>query len=202
MDGVRETVGHPLFLLLVGAVVSGALVPRLTQHWQDQRKMREIKTDLVERVTLAVTEMFTATQFAQAGATSQTQADFDTAYRAWQHRKAILTALLRVYFRSPAVDDAWLRCRTLTSAYYAQAGIAGAGAQPAGARRQAYLQRVARGLALEPPRDWAEEVGTEDEGQAPATDGLDLADGGSLRAEVRTSLNRAVEVIADSKVRL
>lgn len=96
---VGEVLGHPLFLLVTGALLSGWLGPRLTQRWQDQRKALEIKADLVERVAQSVTEMFTAVQLVQVGAGSFSQNDFDAAYQKWQNEKAVLTSLLRAYFR-------------------------------------------------------------------------------------------------------
>jgi hypothetical protein len=86
-------------------------------------KSLTVKVELVEHLITAVSAIFTATQFAQQGATTQTEDDFDEAYRAWQHEKAILTALLAAYFRSGEVDQRWLRCRTLATAYYVQSGI-------------------------------------------------------------------------------
>ena len=63
MDGLLSLLGQPMLLLIVGAAVSGWLIPEVTRRWQDQRKaaeiksdLVEIKSDLVERVTRAVTK--------------------------------------------------------------------------------------------------------------------------------------------------
>jgi len=201
--GMGKALGHPLVLLVVGAVLSGLLVPQLTQRWQDQRKALEIKAELVERVTRAVSDIFTATQFAQVGATSQSQADLDAAYRAWQRDKAVLTSLLGAYFRNPSVDDAWRRVRALATAYYVQIGVRDGQGHPDEARRREYLRVVATGLALSPPQDWSEEgrpMGSESISTRAVV--LDLADALALRTEVHRQLDAAVAVIVDARLRV
>ncbi|MCA1703082.1 MAG: hypothetical protein LC808_07355 [Actinobacteria bacterium] len=47
---MRDVLESPLLLLVLGAVVTGWLLPRIAQDWQDKRKGLEIKADLVERV--------------------------------------------------------------------------------------------------------------------------------------------------------
>jgi hypothetical protein len=86
---------HPIVLLALGGLVSGWLVPRITQRWQDQRKALEVKADLVERVAQAVAAIYTAVQFAQVHAESQSQMDFDASYRNCQHEQAVITAQRR-----------------------------------------------------------------------------------------------------------
>jgi len=197
-----DVLSHPLALLVVGAVLSGLLVPQLTQRWQDQRKALEIKAELVERVSRAVSDIFTATQFAQVGAKSQSQADFDAVYRTWQRDKAILTALLGAHFRNTRVDDSWRRVRALASAYYAQSGILDRQGHPDQARRREYLRSVAAGLALSPPQDWSEEVRPIESDSIPqGEDVLDLTDPFTLRTEVRRHLDTAVAVIVDARLR-
>jgi len=51
---------HPIVLLALGGLVSGWLVPGITQRWQDQRKALAVKADLVERVAQAVAAIYTA----------------------------------------------------------------------------------------------------------------------------------------------
>ncbi len=193
MDGLANILEHPLLILVVGGVLSAVLAPRFAQRLQDRRKSLELKATLIERLTQAATEMFTATQFAQVGATSQDQAAFDAAYRDWQRSKAVINALLDAYFRDRAVNEAWLRCRAVTTAYYVQTGIADE------ARREAYLRRVAAGLDQAPPQDWSEEViptGTEPE---PKTD---LTTVSAVRTAAQAELRAAVNTVVDARMKL
>lgn len=186
--------GHPLVVLLIGALLTGLLIPRLTQRWQDQRKALETKADLIERVSRAVAEIFVATQFAHVGATTQSQERFDDAYRAWQQEKVVLTSLLRAYFRSEELDQRWLRCRAVATAYYVQIGIADPD------RRAGYLRTVSAGLVAQPSRDLSEWVdpGTPDLEVAVEAD---LTDVMQLRNEVWRYLDLTVAALRDSPIR-
>lgn len=197
-----DVLGHPLLLLAVGSALSGWLLPRIAQQWQDQRKGLEIRTQLVERVVRAVTEMFTAVQFAQVGAESQTQIDFDQAYRSWQKEKAVLTSLLAAYFRNTSLDHKWIRCRALATAYYIQVGIRGRDGESAEERRRRYLSKVASGLSRPVPEDYSEDVEKELVPEtAPSTSpALDLSDGTVLRLAVRRELDLTVQVMIASSV--
>lgn len=152
---------------------------------------------MVERVTSAVTSIFIATQFAQVGARSQTQADFDKAYRSWEEEKAVLTALLKAYFRSDALDVQWLTCSALATAYYVQLGIKSED------RRCGYLRMVSQGLDAKPkPLDEADVV-LDNLVQDTRTEGSERGDVTNvtiLRTEVRKELDRTVQLILDTTV--
>jgi hypothetical protein len=193
MDVVSRVLGHPLTLLLLGAALSGLLVPRVTRGWQDQRKALEVKVALAERLTRAVVEIATSVQFALVRAEAQSQVGFDQAYRTWQLEKSVLTSLLSAYLRDGAVTAAWIHCRALATAYYVQAGI------PAGPRREQYLGAVAAGLSKTPPLDVSD--GTRDARTDDAR-GQVLADPWVLRAELDRALTQCVSAVLDARISL
>jgi hypothetical protein len=202
MDVVSRVLGHPLTLLLLGAALSGLLVPRVTRGWQDQRKALEVKVALAERLTRAVVEIATSVQFALVRAEAQSQVGFDQAYRTWQLEKSVLTSLLSAYLRDGAVTAAWIHCRALATAYYVQAGI------PAGPRREQYLGAVAAGLSKTPPLDVSEGLppldgsdGTRDARTDDAR-GQVLADPWVLRAELDRALTQCVSAVLDARISL
>jgi hypothetical protein len=47
---IWDKISNPLVLLIVGAVISGILVPYITRQWQDHQKELELKTELVSRI--------------------------------------------------------------------------------------------------------------------------------------------------------
>jgi hypothetical protein len=61
-----EILSHPLFLLIIGAIISGLLIPILTRKWQKDRTDLEIKIDLVSRISETVMKMMTAIDFVDA----------------------------------------------------------------------------------------------------------------------------------------
>jgi hypothetical protein len=188
-----RVLGHPLTLLLLGAALSGLLVPWVARGWQDQRKALEVKAALAERLTRAVVEIATAVQFVLVRAASQSQEDFDQAYRTWQLEKSVLTSLLGAYFRDGAVTAAWTQCRALATAYYVQAGI------PAGPGREQYLGAVAAGLSQVPPSDVSNNPG---DAVKDGARGQVLADPRMLRAELDRALTQCVSAVLDARISL
>jgi hypothetical protein len=53
---LKDLVSNPLLLLVAGGIISGLLIPYITNQWQNHQKELEIKTDLVGRIS----ESFTA----------------------------------------------------------------------------------------------------------------------------------------------
>lgn len=178
---------------MIGAALSGLLVPLVARGWQDQRKALEVKAALAERLTRAVVEMAMAVQFALVGAASQSQEDFDRAFRTWQMEKSVLTSLLSAYFRDGAVTAAWTHCRALATAYYVQAGI------PAGPRREQYLGAVAAALSQVPPSDVSEDPG---DTAGDTARGQALSDHRVLRAELDQALTQCVSAVLDARISL
>ena len=184
---------HPFTLLLAGGLFTSLLAPFIVRNWEDRRRIHQTKTELVTRITEAVTNIFMATQFAQVGAASQTQEDFDAAYAAWEREKAILSSLLIAYFRDPTVELQWLRCKALATAYYVQSGIHDQDA------RTRYLEQVRLGLwAHQPPLD-VSEGGTVQAGATLAADAPDLADVSVLRTQIQLALAQTVKLVIDAR---
>ena len=113
---------HPLFLLLVGALVSGLLIPWFTSRWQNHQKELELKTQLATDITETVTAFVLAIQFAELGAVGQSQEDFDAGYRDWEIRNAVISSKLRVYFPDPELRDEWSRFARFATDFYALSG--------------------------------------------------------------------------------
>lgn len=168
-EAVSKLLAHPLVLLLVTAAVSGLLVPRLTQQWQEQQEEINIRRDFAARVSRAVGEFFISTQLAQVGAQSQSQEEFDEAYVRWEVESAVLGAELRAYYTAEAVHADWARCDELATAYYVQVGIG----EPEERRR--YLQQIQQNLRVRAA--------------------VDLTDIPALRAEVLAARDRVIRGI-------
>ena len=163
-------------LLLVTAVVSGLLVLRLTQQWQDHQQALDTGRYFAGRVARTVGEIFVATQIAQSPfGESQSQEEFDNAYKHWEVESAVLGAELRAYYRAESLPQAWDQCYRLTTAYYAQAGI------PNPTRRASYLQEVHDDLDL--------------------PDNVDRADIGVLRATILRKRDQVIREVIDSAMK-
>src|SRR3954465_8200034 len=62
---VGKVLGHPVFLLVLGAAVSSLLIPAITRGWQNHEKQLQIKTGLVTDMSSSLTTFLMAIQFAE-----------------------------------------------------------------------------------------------------------------------------------------
>jgi hypothetical protein len=113
----------PLVVLLAGAVVTGLLIPGLTRRRDNERKALEIKTNLVGDISEAVMQFMVAIQFAVLRAASQTQKEYDDAYRAWETKRAVLGTMLEAYFPTAGIGDDWDKFEDNVRRFYALSGV-------------------------------------------------------------------------------
>lgn len=114
---------HPLVLLLVGVLVTSVLVPRFTRQWQNRDKELDVKTTLVADISESVTDFVLAVQFAELASVSQSQADFDRAYRQWEVDSAAIESKLQAYFPRSDIPEEWRRYSLVVSDFYALSGV-------------------------------------------------------------------------------
>ena len=120
---MSEFFSHPFVLLLAGALLSSLVVPAITRRWQDHQKELELKTALVTEITETVTDLVMAVQFAELGTVSQTQEEFDAAYRKWEIESAVIGSKLRAYFPETDLGSQWRAYTRLVTDFYALAGV-------------------------------------------------------------------------------
>jgi hypothetical protein len=120
---MAEFLKHPLTILLVGAVISGLLIPFITRRWQSHQKALEIKTQLVSELSRSIMEIIMAVQFAHLGARSQKQADFDKAFREWEIQSAVIGTRLQAYFPDTTIPEEWTDFSEIVTDFYALEGV-------------------------------------------------------------------------------
>jgi hypothetical protein len=84
----------------------------------------EVKTTLVAEISESVTDFVLAVQFAELASVSQSQADFDRAYRQWEVESAAIESKLQTYFPRSDIADEWRRYSLVVSNFYALSGVA------------------------------------------------------------------------------
>jgi hypothetical protein len=122
MDITKEVLGHPLLILFTGALLTGLVIPRITRRWHTHQKALEIRTDLVSAVSKSIMEIIMAVQYARLRAPSQTQADFDAAYRQWEIESAVIGTKLHAYFPLSHLPAAWTTFSERVTDFYAIEG--------------------------------------------------------------------------------
>jgi hypothetical protein len=113
---------QPYLLLIATALISNFLVPAITRRWQDHQKELELKTGFVSEISESVMDILLAIQFAEVVARSQTQEQYDEAYRTWEKRKAVIGAKLRAYFPRTDLGPSWDQFGDIVSEVYALSG--------------------------------------------------------------------------------
>lgn len=124
---------HPLIVLLVGAVVTGLLVPAVTRRWQDRQKELELKTGLVSELSESIMEIVMAVQFhhmtagrcGQGDDANNLMQELNQAYRTWEVRSAVIATKLRSYFPATTVPDEWTQFSETITLFYALEGTEG-----------------------------------------------------------------------------
>jgi hypothetical protein len=104
---LKGLLAHPMTLLVVGALLSSLLIPSWTKQWQDRQSELQVKVDLVDRIDNSVTEMMMSIQFAILGAESQSQAEYDDAYRRWEIDRRLIQSQLEAYYPEGRLAEDW-----------------------------------------------------------------------------------------------
>ena len=107
IEYIGQVLSHPLVLLIATAAISNYLIPLLTNRWQDHRTQTEIRTRFATRVIDSVLKIVLAVQFAERKAGSQSQSDYDAAYKEWEISRATLSSEIRGFFADPQLSADW-----------------------------------------------------------------------------------------------
>jgi hypothetical protein len=115
---IERWLAHPIVLLIVGALISNLLIPQATRQWQVDQKQLDIKTSLVSQISELATRFVMTVQFAEMGARSLSQADYDASFREWEIKQSIVASLLEAYFPNTSISNEWKDyCKALTQLY-------------------------------------------------------------------------------------
>lgn len=111
---LKEWLSHPLLLLLIGAVITGLLVPSITHGWQVQQMGQDTKaktiTDVADATTTAMTQL-EISEFPQfrGGNTGVALASpaVASAYQAWTQKGATVRSEINAYFPENGLPTHW-----------------------------------------------------------------------------------------------
>jgi hypothetical protein len=159
--------GHPLLLLLVGAIVSSYLIPALTRSWQNHEKELDLKASLAAEMSEKATDFVMAVQFYKLntqgldlGAASQAVRrdaakqldDLNRRYRRWEIDSAVIASRLRAYFADPEISADWRALAATITSFYAIEGETDVG------RSAPQIEAVLREVRQIPVGDFGDDV--------------------------------------------
>ena len=92
----------PLMLLIIGALLTNLLLPRLTQSWQDHQRALDIKTGLITKMSEIIANSFTELELIQSGSESNNLdtalSNFYNAFRDMRTNGEEIEAQIAAYF--------------------------------------------------------------------------------------------------------
>lgn len=143
---IRELLAHPLVLLVVGAWLSGLLIPHFTQSWQDREKALEIRTGLVSAMSEDATQMLTTIQEVRRHPRATVDRDaFSRDFTQWTAKSAVTLAKIQAYFPDTTLQRDWGNLSGAIGHFY-QLQVAAIDGAP-GAQRTDLEKKIAGRLA-------------------------------------------------------
>lgn len=130
---------HPLTVLIVGAILTGLLVPAITRRWQNRQKELEVKVELISELSEAIMQIVMAVQVVRVRAELPRSAmsdensperdedvkafqEMNKAYRTWEVRSAVLGTRLEAFFSGTAIPADWTSFSDIVTRFYALEG--------------------------------------------------------------------------------
>ncbi len=106
---LHDWLGHPLLLLLVGAIVTGLLVPSITHRWQTQQMGQDLKTKVIGEITdssAATMSQLELTVLPEFGSTTSSSASA-AQYQAWMQKGSSISSEIHAYFPDKNLPSHW-----------------------------------------------------------------------------------------------
>jgi hypothetical protein len=137
---VADFFRHPFVILAATAIISGLLVPFITQQWRDQGRKADLKAQLIADGGKNVATILAAAQFWEFGGESTDPKEISAAVQAWEIEHVVISSKIRAYLIDPSLGPDWDRLSIMLRAAY------GAGADnPRRTGRLAMLRQYLEG---------------------------------------------------------
>ncbi len=109
---LRRALAHPLALLVVGAAISTVLVPAYTRQSQENQQALEVRRELAERMSTAVSPFLAATLSNELVWRGKPPVEYDRAYEKWSTDSDVILTRMRTNLADPSVAEAWQSYQT------------------------------------------------------------------------------------------
>jgi hypothetical protein len=103
---IQKVASNPLLLLGFGALVSGLLIPQITNQWQNYQKEIQLKTDLASQISKAVASIIITSRLVQNSNFVGHQ-DFGNAAKEWEISRATIGSQIQAYFPDVQIKQEW-----------------------------------------------------------------------------------------------
>jgi hypothetical protein len=116
-QSLKKGSSHPLVLLIAGAIISSIAIPYYTRQWQDHQKELELKTDLAEKLSRAVSSIIVNARLVQNQVPYLEVKDFGNADIEWEISKQTIASRLESYFPDTSIKQEWIDLSTAITEY-------------------------------------------------------------------------------------
>jgi len=118
---------NPLVAVIVGAILSGILIPLFMRRWQNYKAQLELKRDLVEKISNAVTMLVTNLEFIERSGEKLDVVErkgLEKAELEWHEKCSSVGSHIQAYFQKPKVKITchWDHYADLINNFYSLTG--------------------------------------------------------------------------------
>jgi hypothetical protein len=113
---IIKCLSHPLFLLVVGAIISSIIIPIYTNQWQNYQKELEIKSKLAEEISTSISNKIINSRLVQISGYTE-NIDYVKSTIDWEISKARISSIIGTYFVDPFVKNQWEELSFLISEF-------------------------------------------------------------------------------------
>lgn len=103
---ILKILSHPLFLLMIGAIITSAIIPSFTRQWQDHQKELEVKIALGNELNKAISD-FWAINLLSTYPILANKTDTASAWVAWKASSAEIASKIDGYFSDKQLVQDW-----------------------------------------------------------------------------------------------
>ena len=106
---------HPLFLLLIGALLTGIILPSITRKWQNYQKELDLKTELVSEMSKSLMTVLMTFEFSLfhtsngSSAGDKASKELIEKLKEWQISSCVIGSKLHAYFPNDPLHKNWLK---------------------------------------------------------------------------------------------
>jgi hypothetical protein len=115
LEGLR----HPFVLLLIGAGISGFLIPFILNRWQKTQKKLELKTNILAKINECISNITTSLELYELEPKPMKMEDLAKAYLEWKRNEMVIRSNLKTYFsETNSILEGWeILARFVTDLY-------------------------------------------------------------------------------------
>jgi hypothetical protein len=108
-QNISDFLRHPFVILVATAIISGLLIPFITQEWHEQSRKADVKASLITDAGKAVANILTASKFSEFAGKRRNKAELERIFLEWEIEHSAVSSKIRAYLLDPTLAKDWER---------------------------------------------------------------------------------------------